>query len=159
MIDFKTENYFSGTIQFVGIILVMIAVTLIPNILISTVVLLSLSLLLFTSHYRLAVSLADQSYFHYLWILGMKNGDRGKFEKIDCLFIRKAKVSQNMNLRVASSTLRKRVYEGYIRFSEDNKVHLMTRDNKDTLITRLRPIAKQLNVGIIDYSEPLPKEM
>ncbi len=159
VVDFRTSNYFSGAIQFMGLVLTFIAVLVIPSSSIATLVLLTISLLIFTSHYRLALHLEDQSYHDYLWILGMKTGDRGKFQNIDYLFIRKARISQTMHLRAASSTVSKEVYEGYLRFSEQNKVHLMTRDSKNALIARLRPIAKKLKVTIIDYSEQPPKEV
>ena len=159
IVDFKTANYFAGTIQFLGIVLVLAAVLVFVKSVIASLILLTLSLVIFSTHYGLTFDFNNKSYFDYLWVLGLKKGDWGKFENIEYLFIQKIKVSQTMNLQSLSSTIRKDMYDGYLRFSEVDKIHLMTRDSKDALISKLRPIAKQLNIRIIDYSEQPPKDV
>ncbi|MCB0489397.1 MAG: hypothetical protein KDC99_13035 [Cyclobacteriaceae bacterium] len=64
-----------------------------------------------------------------------------------------------MRLKVASTTIRKEVYDGYLRFSETNKIHLLTMDDKSKLINKLKAIAPQLNSRVIDYSDGEGKEV
>jgi len=67
-------------------------------------------------------------------------------------------VTQTMHLRVVSSTIRKEVFDGYLKFSEQNRIHLLTMDSKESLIKKLKRISALLKVRVIDYSESEPKE-
>ena len=100
-----------------------------------------------------AFDLFKKEFHDYLWILGLKYGEKAKFEKIEYLFIKKSNVSQVMRSQVQSTTFRKEVFDGYLKFSEVEKIHLITRGNKNDLIKGLRVIATKLNVKIVDYSE------
>jgi DNA repair protein RadC len=64
-----------------------------------------------------------------------------------------------MHLRVASSTIQKEVYDGYLKFSEQEKLHLLTLDNKENLIKKLRVISSQLKASLVDYSNGQPVEI
>jgi hypothetical protein len=155
--DFRTSGYFSGTIIFLGIVLIFVGVPVILKSVIIGSIIFLVCIIIFTTHYRLTIDFDNKIFHDYLWILGLKSGDRGKFEHIEYLFVKKSKVSQKMNHLVASSTIRKEVYEGYLRFSENNKLHLTTEDSKKELMKKLSVISKKLNVSIIDYAEGDPK--
>lgn len=159
VVDFRTSGYFSWTIIFLGIVLVFAGLFVAGTNLIVSLILFLVAAIIFTTHYRLAIDLDKKVYHDYLWILGLKNGAKAKFEKIEYLFINSSKVSQTMNHMVLSSTLRKEVYGGYLKFSEKDKVHLTTRDSKARLVEKLKGISTQLKVRIIDYSEGDPKEI
>jgi len=158
-VDFKTSNYFSGTIFIIGVIFSITGIlVLFANIIIGLVLLFS-SVVIFTTHYRLSIDFEKKVFHDYLWILGMKSGEKGDFEEVEYLFIKKSKETQTMSVRVASATVRKEVYDGYLRFSEVEKIHLLAKDSKDDVVKKLREISAMLNVGIIDYSEGEPKEI
>ena len=159
VIDFKTSGYFSWTLSFAGGLLGAAGLAFVFTNPVVGVILLLISLIVFTTHYRLRIDFDNKVFHDYLWILGLKNGDKGKFENVEYLFIKKSKVSQTMHLRVASSTIQKEVYDGYLKFSEKDKIHLMTKDNKSDLIKKLRVISIALKVKIIDYSEGEQKEI
>jgi len=159
VIDFKTSGYFSWPIIFLGGVLAAVGLAFVSTKPIVGGIALLVNAVILTTHYRLTIDF-DQKVFHdYLWILGLKNGDKGKFENIEYLFIKKSKVTQTMYLRVASSTIQKEVYDGYLKFSEKNKIHLITKDSKSDLIKKLRAVSTALKVKIIDYSEGEPKEI
>lgn len=86
-------------------------------------------------------------------VLGFKHGERGTFEHIEYLFIKKSVLTQTMQLRVASSTIRKEVFDAYLKFSEREKIHVLTMDSKERLLATLTPVASQLKTRVIDYSE------
>jgi hypothetical protein len=144
--------FFGGLLAFTAIML------LFTNWILS-IVLLFASIVVFTTHYRLAINLEDKTFQDYVWVLGMKMGGIEDFKSIEYLFIKKNQVSQTMHLKVASSTVRKDVYDAYIKFSETQKIHLLTADKKRTLLERLGPIAKNLNIKMIDYSEGEAQEI
>ncbi|HOX81650.1 MAG TPA: hypothetical protein PLJ60_00685 [Chryseolinea sp.] len=158
-IDFKTSNYFSETIFIIGVIFSLTGIfVLFANIIIGLGLLFS-SVVIFTTHYRLSIDYEKKVFHDYLWILGMKSGEKGNFEEVEYLFIKKNRVSQTMSVKVASATVRKEVYDGYLRFSETEKIHLLTKDNKKNVVKKLREISSMLKVRIIDYSEGEPKEI
>jgi hypothetical protein len=160
VIDFKTSAYFPGALIFSGAVLLLFGVmAFFANIIAGSVMCL-IGLLMITTHYRLRIDLQRKVYQDYLWIFGLKKvGETGRFNNIEYLFIRKNKVSQTMSLRVASSTIRKEVFDGYLKFSENVKIHVVTKDNKDHLIKKLSGISALLNVKILDYSDTELKEV
>jgi hypothetical protein len=158
-INFKTSGFFSGTITFIGVIFFLVGLVVVSvNVILGLFILLT-SVTIFTTHYRLEVDFVEKKYNDYVWILGFRNSEVRKFEKIQYVFIKKVKVSQVMNLRVASSTIHKEQFDAYLKFSETDKLHLMTMDDKTKLIEKLRQIAKKLSIKIVDYSEGQPVEL
>ncbi len=152
-VDIRTSLYFPLTFIFFGALSGVGGLALVvsgsPVI---GVVLVVVGLTLVTTHYRLAINFDKKTYHDYVWILGLKHGEKAGFENIEYLFIKKSKVSQTMRVRVASSTIQKEVYDGYLKFSEQNKIHLLTKDNKSDLVARLNAISEALKVKIVDYS-------
>ena len=157
IVDFKTFGYFSGTMIFLGIVLIFTGLLMLAANNLIGLVLLILSVAIFTTHYRLRIDFDHKTYHYYLWIFGMKHGEKGKFEKVEYLFVKMSKVSQTMYMKSLSTTIRKDVFDGYLKFSVDDKVHLMTLDDKDELIQRLRVIAEKMKTKIVDYSDGDPK--
>lgn len=158
-VDFKTSGYFPGTVIFLGVLLLFSGMILIMTSPYVGLVILLVATIIFTTHYRLKVDFENKAYHDYLWILGIKVGEKGKFDKVEYLFIKKSKVSQTMRLKAASTTIRKDIYDGYLRFSETSKIHLLTSDDKSELIDRLKSIAEKLNTKLIDYSDESAKEL
>jgi uncharacterized membrane protein YcgQ (UPF0703/DUF1980 family) len=159
VIDFKTSAYFSSPLIIAAIAFMFTSMFMFPLHYVIGLILLTISMVIFTTHYRLRIDLNNKSYHDYLWILGLKHGEKGKFESVEHLFIKKSKVSQTMSLRAASTTITKNVFDGYLKFSEGNKIHIATMDNKEELVNKLRAISTKLNTRIIDYSDGLPKEL
>lgn len=157
--DFKTSGYFPWTIYFFGMVLAVLGLfVILKSIIIGSIIML-VSVVILTTHNRLTINFEKKIFQDYVWILGLKHGDIATFDHIEYLFIKKSKVSQTVNSRVSSMTVRKEVYDGYIKFSEKDKIHLMTKDNKSDLINKLNELSTKLNVRIIDYSEGEPKEI
>jgi hypothetical protein len=152
-VDFKTSSYFSGSVTILGYLLVGVALALLFVNVTGGLLSLFIGIVIFSTHYRLRIDPTSKAYHDYLWILGFKHGERGTFERIEYLFIKKSIHTQTMQLRVASTTIRKEVFDAYLKFSEREKVHLLTMDSKEQLLARLAPVAAQLKTQVIDYSE------
>lgn len=153
IIDLKTSAYFSGMIMIAGAALVLMSVIVFFVKLWLALFLFMCGIVIFTTHYRLRVDLDKKVFFDYVWILGIKSGEHGAFDHIEYIFIKKSNVSQTMNHRAGSTVLRKEVYDGYLKFSDVNKIHLASRDSKKDLVKQLQPLAMQLNVRMIDHTE------
>ncbi|MCI0751385.1 MAG: hypothetical protein L0Y35_06070 [Flammeovirgaceae bacterium] len=159
IIDFKTSLYFSSAFIFLAIGLLPIGLVMFSKSVVVAFIIFLVCAIIFTTHYRFKIDLDSKTFHDYLWIMGLKFGNKGAFENIEYLFIKKSKESQTMNLRIASSTIQKEVYDGYLKLSDTEKIHLFTQGNKDKLIEKLKSIAVQLNVRIMDYSEGPPQEV
>jgi hypothetical protein len=153
IVDFKTSNYFSSRVIIVGYIFLISGLALfLVNWVIGFILLLS-SVIILTTQYRLTIDFENKVFHDYVRILGLKNGYKEKFQVIEYIFINAAKSSQTMSMgRVASTTIHNKVYNGYLKFSENNKIHLTTKDDKKSLCEALTPIANKLNVKIVDYT-------
>jgi hypothetical protein len=158
-IDFRTSNYFPDFIRLGGIALLFTGLLAFLTNVTAGIILCFIGFILVSSHYRLTIDFPEKIYRDYLWILGLKKGEARKFEHIEYIFIKRNMMSQTMNLRVASSTVTKYVFDGYLKFSEQDKVYLLSRDNKKNLIKKLKQISAKLNVKILDYSEGIPQEI
>jgi len=158
-IDFRTSRYFPGQVIFLGLLLLIIGVPVFSVSLLGGFVLWFISLVIFTTHYRLRVDMDSKTYHDYLWILGMKRGEKGKFNTIEYLFIKKSMVTETMRLRVATTTIEKEIFDGYLKFSDQDKIHLLTMDSKENLINRMKSMAASLHVRILDYSEGNPLQI
>lgn len=159
IVDFRTSGYFSGFIIFTGVGFVVLGLVTLGRNPIVGGILLFLSFLIFTTHYRLRIDLDKKTYHDYLWILGFRNGERGTFESVDYLFVRKSKISQKMQLRAASSTMHKEVFDGYLKLSGHHKIHLITNDDKESTVKFLKEKAALLNVPVMDHCVPEPVEL
>lgn len=159
VIDFRISGFFSGRIIFLGILLLFVGLLLVLKSIIVGMIIFIISAAIFSTHYRLKIDYDKNEFFDYVWVLGFKNGDHGKFEKIEYLFIKKGRVSQKMNHIIGSATIQKEIYDGYLKFSDQEKIHLITQDNKKNLIEKLRAISTLLKVRIMDYSDGEPKEI
>jgi len=142
----------------VGFILTPFGVLLLfsPQIIIGAILLTS-GIIILSTHYRLQINYSARQYSEYVWLLGLKTGiERKPFTSPEYLFIKKIQVNQTLNSRANSTTIHKVQYDGFLKFSEDDKVHLMTYDDKKTLFKRLKQIASQLNLKVVDYAQESP---
>lgn len=158
-IDLRTAGYFPGLMLIPGLVFLILGLVFVVKILFIGTFLILMSVVIFTTHYRIAIDLDKKNYHDYLWLLGLKSGERGTFETIDYIFIKKVNVSQTMNSRLSSSTIREESFEAYLRFSESHKVHLLSKKKKYFLVKKLKPLAASLNIKIYDYSEGEPQEI
>jgi hypothetical protein len=154
VIDFKTSNYFTGMPYVLGLILSPIGFFLLfsPQFIVGGILLIA-GIIILTTHYRLSINRHEKRYTEYIFLLGMKTGMETKtFSIIEYLFMKKVRVSQTLNSRASTRTIQKVQYDGFLKFSEDDKVHLMTYESKETLQKKLRKIASELNLKVHDYS-------
>lgn len=152
-VDFKTTRYFPGTFIFLGVLLVIGGLLALTKIVVLGLVLLLVAVFLFTTTYGITIDLKQKRYHDYLWMLSYKKGEWKSFEKIDYFFIKKRNASQTMHMKSITNTVHKPVYDGYLRFSEDNKIFIATFEHKEKLLAKLTSMANQLALEIVDYDK------
>jgi hypothetical protein len=161
VIDFKTSNYFTGMPYILGCILAPAGIIVLFSgkfVIAGAMAIAGIAIL--TTQYRISIDFNDKHFTEYVSIFGIKTEKEiSNFSVIEYVFIKRIKVSQTLNSRASSTTISKEQYEGYLRFSEQAKVHLMTLDDKNALLKKLRTISAQLNVEIFDYSDETPVKL
>ena len=152
IVSVRTTSFFPTGLPFAGYIVAGFGVLFIfVNWMVGFPVLL-IGVVVATTHYRLIVDTQSMTYKDGVWFLGFCTGPKVPFERIEYLFVKASRESQTMYVRVVRSTVQKRVFDAYLKFSETVKVHVSTRDNKDELLRWLQPIATALKVRINDYT-------
>jgi hypothetical protein len=153
-VDFYTSAFFPQGFRLAGFIVGSFGVVLAfvqPWI---GVPLIIFSLAIGFTHYRLQVDVGTRQYREYVWFLGFRIGKPEPFETIDYFFIKTSVESQTMSSgRIASTTVRKTVFDGYLRFSEHEKVHIATKDDREAILRKITPMSQALNVPIMDYTK------
>jgi len=150
-IDFHTSPYFPGSLRTLGVFL--LVGILIPTHVLAKVPFVLIGILLMTTHYRLRFDLSRKEYFDYVWILGLRRGTWDRFDHIEYLFIKRNRMRQNLNSMMSSRTIHMAVYDGYLRISENNKIHLLTSRHKEVVMKKLMALGSLLNVDILDYTD------
>jgi hypothetical protein len=152
--DFKLTPYFSWPFLIVGVAMSFFGLMALIEGLWWVALLLELvSLLIMTTHYRVAINFAENTFHDYVWVLGMKVGEKGSFDAVEYVFVKRAKVSQTVHARVASTTIQKEVYDGYLKFSNGNTIHLLTKDSQKAVLHKLRMVAVKLHTTVVDYTQ------
>jgi hypothetical protein len=153
--SFRTGSYFPNAFMFAAAIATVVAIPLLTQKPVVALILLFAAIVIATTHHRFDVDMARKQYIDCVWILGFRRGELKSFDQIEYLFIKPIRVSQTMQLRVASSTIDKEQFDAFIRFSEEHKVHLFTADSKSSVLKKLAPISKALNTIIVDHTQPV----
>lgn len=109
-------------------------------------------ILVLTTHYGLGVNEKQKTYRDYLWVIGIRTGQIKKFEKIEYLFAKKNKLTQGGYFSSLRYSFQRDQYDGFIKFDEQSKIHLATRDDKKELMKVLNRIANDLKLEVVDYS-------
>jgi hypothetical protein len=152
-IDVKTSSYFPSTWRFVGVLFTVAGVAIATvNIYIGLVMIIG-SILVVTTHYRIKIDFNAATYYEYTWIVGFKTGERGRFDKIQYIYINKNQVSQTMASRAQSTTVMSWEYNGYLKFSETQKIHLQSSRRKNEVVRHMQALGAQLKCEVHDLSE------
>jgi hypothetical protein len=133
--------------------LLVIALVVFEKSILGGLAILLLCAIIFTTHYRLKVDLNKKEYRDYLWILGLKDGKQYSFDTLEYFFIKKNTVSQTMGLKAANTTVVKEVYDSYLKFSDEEKLHILSSGSKENIIKKLMPVSNSLNIKILDYTD------
>lgn len=152
--NYITQDYFSNNIKFMGILLLLSGlVTFASNSYIISLILLIACYVIFTTKYGIEINLEKNVYLDYITIFGFKKGKNIKFQSIEYLYMTKGKKTITMQLRAVKNTITLDEYNGYIKFSRDNKIHLFSSTKKKKAECLLRQMSNDLNTTFEDYTQ------
>ncbi len=100
------------------------------------------------------IDTTNQTLREYTSYMFIKSGKFNRFPSIEKIFITKGKETQVMHTAHTnhSATFESTVHNGYLKFSNGEKILLLRIKNKDRLIEKLSLLSKGLKVEIVDHS-------
>ena len=149
-IDFRTSWFFPDFARIRGWVLVIFRVSVAFANIIVGVIFFLVGLFVSTAHYRVKVDFGRNQFKDYSWVFGLTFGDTDHFDQIEYIYVNKNKVTQKVNVRVASTSFQRYDYNAYIKFSERLKIHLRSDADKDSVINYAKSTASRLKCQVID---------
>lgn len=150
--DFRIKNYLPLFFTVLGLGLIVIGIL---NVL-DRFVLASGSFIMasvfITTQYRLEINLKEKYYREYVWLLGLKFGDRVKYETMQYFYITKSKKSLIYGQTYKNHYVTGQHFNGYLKFSEDNKILIGDNSSKDWVLKRIKKFNAKLGLEIKDYA-------
>jgi hypothetical protein len=145
--------YFPWPIKFISGILVLVAWAGLISSLIVSIGLTVAFVLVLTMHQGFVIDRTRKKFKEYTWVLGWKKGEEIAYQEIDYIFIKPSKVSRTYATRVQETTISSIEYDGFLRFSETRKIHLLSSSSKKGVVKKLLALKAYLNTRIIDYTK------
>lgn len=152
-ISVKTLPYFPKTVKAIGAVFFIFGLAMVWTTPVIGLLFIFITTVIFTTHYGFEINANPNSFREFVWVLGWKEGKKEPFKSIEFLFIQPGKFT------FLTYGLRERTlpaHEGYIKFEGRNEVEILKDVNKEKLTMKLRGLAENLNVDIIDYSDGNP---
>ncbi|MGB3182355.1 MAG: hypothetical protein WBB45_13275 [Cyclobacteriaceae bacterium] len=101
--------------------------------------------------YYIAIDKNRSQYYDGTSIFGIKSGSWTTYSEMDLLYFHDKNYSQKFNSIGTSSVNRTTRYEGYLTFTECEKLHLVSEEKKEVAEKRMKAIAKELSLRLYDH--------
>jgi hypothetical protein len=111
-----------------------------------------LMMLALTTRYGVTVHVGEKWFKEYVWVLGLKLGERVKYSTLEYLFIGKGRITQTTSSHIKSTTVTRDEYRGFIKFDTDEKIHILTNGNHEKLVKAMTKAARTFQTRLIDHS-------
>ncbi len=113
--------------------------------------------MILTTYYVTEIDLQAKQYNDYLYFFSFNlNEEKKKFDSLDCIIITKAKLTKNVNTRFQSTQFRRTEYTGTLIHDETETLDLVTTEDKQELLKKLKEFAAFLNVDVEDRTTGSP---
>jgi len=154
MIDLRFGYLFPWPFRLVAALGVFGAVAIIVPYPLWSLALLLVSVFVLVSSEGTEINLANNTFREYTSYLFIKSGKFSRVPPIEKIFITKGKESQQVHTAHTnhSATFESSVFNGYLKFSSGEKIHLLRYKKKDLVIQKLVPLSDGLKVDIVDHS-------
>ncbi len=150
--DFKIKNYLPFFFAVLGVGLMIGSVFGIAEKTLLSIGLFLVGLILVTTQYRLEINLDKKYYREYVWILGLRSGQKIKFNQIQYLYLTRSKKTQVYGQTYKNHYVTGTHFNGYIKFSDEEKILIGDSSSKDWVLKRLQKVGSKLGLEIKDYS-------
>ncbi|MFY0625358.1 MAG: hypothetical protein JXR07_03615 [Reichenbachiella sp.] len=152
-VDYRTQYYFPKHIVTFGHVLIFMGAVVMTLVhWIAGAVLVTIGLLTVSLNFGLAIDTTKKVYHDYLFVLGVNTGKKRPYERIEYLYVTESKKTTIMQSRGSKSEISHHEFNGYIKFSEDEKVHLLSSRKKQKVMHFLEKMSAELDLDIKDFS-------
>lgn len=150
IIDIKAES-FPWQVKLMGALLLFVALMVMTSHWWLSIIFVVLGVFLLTGYSGTEVDVSAKTFREYNSYLFVRTGERRKYDRIERIFVNKAKVTQKMYTAHTnnSAVFQDIVYNAYMKV-DDEKIFLTRRKNKDKLIRLLNPVVAGLGTQLID---------
>lgn len=151
-IDIKTDMLFPRHFQFIAVIILIIGLALIVNKIVISIILMLVGIFILSGYSGVQIDKADKVYREYLSFFLIKRGKDIKFSGIEKLYVSSSKVQQKIytSHTSQSKTFTNQEFNGFIKFDDGSKIHLLTKKKKEKLMSEMQKISAFLNVHVKD---------
>jgi hypothetical protein len=105
------------------------------------------------SHYRTEFDLEYMTYREGVRFAGITFGKMLPLAGFDFLYLKRNRYKQVTESRGSMSTFQFEKYDGYLKLSDDLKLHLLQRKSKEKAMQEMERIAQDLQVELRDLTE------
>ena len=152
-IDIKFKSLFPWQFLFLAGVIFFAALAFLSEGVLISLVLIAGSMFVLTSFNGTEIDTANKYYREYTALFYfLRSGKKIKYMRIEKLYINRSKVAQRMySARTTqSSTFSNTEYNAYVKFDNDQKIQLLNKRNKETLVRELEKVSAFLKVPITD---------
>ncbi|PVY44078.1 hypothetical protein [Pontibacter virosus] len=151
--SYNTGHYFSASARAFGWITTALAITMIINGSVAAYAFLPTAIVTQLTHYRTEFDLANRTYREGVRFAGITFGKMLPLAGIDFLYLKKKNYKQVSESRASMSVFQFVKYDGYIKLSDNVKLHLLQRKTKELAMQEMQQIAQDLQAELRDLTE------
>jgi len=155
IVDIKSGRLFPFQFLVLGFIIFITGIAVVGPYMIIGIVLILAGAGILTAHEGTEIIPESNTYREYNSILFIKTGKGKKYQRIEKIFINPAKVSQKIYTAhtLNSGTFHDVEYNAYLKFSDGEKIFLLSGKNRNRIRDRLKLAADTLNIPLQDNTD------
>jgi hypothetical protein len=154
MMEINSGRLFPWHFQLVALFLVALGAGLFTTNFIAAIVLVIISLLIITGTSGFQIDHTLKKYREFNAFLFVRFGSWQSYQAVDTIFINSGKSTQRVYSAHTTQSISfvDREFNGYLKFSDGEKVCVLTTKNKKKLSKKLDTLARYLGVEVADYT-------
>ena len=154
MIDIKFGSLLPWHVRLVAVGAIVVAFAILQNYWWVSLLIIAASFFILVSHEGTEIDPVKKTFRSYTSFFFFKTGEFEKYTEAEKIFINSGNQSTKMYSAHTSlsTTITERVFNAYIKFSNGDKVYLLTSKSKEDVIKKLTPLTKALRVEILEVA-------
>lgn len=151
-VDIKYASLFPLPFRFIAILICLFGLSLVMERTILAIVLIIVSGFVLTGYEGTEIDIASHSYREYQSFFFIKSGSMLKYSGIEKIFVNTTKTKQQVYTAhtTKSSVFEDVEFNGFLKFDNGTKIHLLSKRKKTDLIKALEKLSRLLKVPVED---------
>lgn len=155
MFDIQSGPLLPWHFRLLGLLMVLFVPVLAAGSIILIIILELIGLTMIFSFEGTQIDPGAKRYREYTSILFLKSGKFMSYSGVERIFIVTSKINETMHSARANNTLtfEKRMFDAYIVFTPENKIHLVSDKSKERVMKKITPLSQTLQVSVVDHTK------